>query len=265
MQVNSMAAEDVPYYENALENALGIPFVGGNHIEILKNGDQIFAAMLAAIESATVQIDFMTYVYWQGHIAERFADALTRKARAGVRVRVILDAFGAKPMPARLVDLMASSGVALRWFRPLARWKLWNIDNRTHRKILVCDGRTGFTGGVGIAGEWEGDARNPSEWRDTHFKLTGPVVRSLYAAFLENWLETEGVLRTTDLMLPNRHAPYPDTDMRAQVVRTSASVRWSDIAMLFRTLLLTARRSVKIATAYFDPDMPMVNILREAA
>src|SRR5690606_18912746 len=138
-----------------LEASFSRPFIEGNRIDILNNGKDIFPAMLESIQAARKQIEFLTYVYWKGNIAVQFADALSQKAREGVQVKVLLDSIGAYAMDDRLIKQMRGAGVDVRWFRPV-RMKLWKNDNRTHRKILICDGRVGFTGGVGIADEWQG-------------------------------------------------------------------------------------------------------------
>src|SRR5690606_17200742 len=194
-------SEGLAHYRRALEATLGIPFAEGNSIRVLRNGKEIFPALLEAIEQAEHTIDFLTYVYWTGDIAERFADALIRKARQGVDVDVILDAFGAKQMNRQLVQKMEQAGVTVCWFRPMT-WRLWRFDNRTHRKILVCDGAVGFTGGVGIAEEWEGDALNPSQWRDTHIRVEGPAVHGIHAAFLGNWSEMGRTVKLRDEAFP---------------------------------------------------------------
>jgi len=247
-------------YRQTLESIMGIPFTDGNRVTVLKNGVEIFPAMLKAIDEADRSIDMVTYVYWKGDIAHRFADSLARKAREGVNVRLVLDAFGAKPMPKKLLRMMQDGGVDIRWFRPLSRWKVWNLNNRTHRKVLICDGKIGFTGGVGIAEEWEGDARNPNEWRETHFQVEGPAVFGLHAAFLENWIETDGQMNLTT----DRLDPLPATgNVPLQMLHTDASVRWSDSFVLFSALLLMAKRTIRITTAYFDPDTPMIDLFRK--
>ena len=131
--------------------------------------------MLESIESAEHTIDFLTFVYWSGDVGTRFAEALSGRARAGVRVRLLLDSWGAHPIDRPLVDEMQEAGVNVRWFRPLQRFEPHKMDHRTHRKVLIVDESVGFTGGVGIADEWQGDARNASEWRDTHFRVRGPA------------------------------------------------------------------------------------------
>lgn len=252
-------------YKNILENALGIPFTKNNSVEVLLNGDEIFPAMLEEIRNAEHQIDFLTFVYWSGDVAVEFAKALAKKADEGLKVRVILDSYGANFMPDELSKMMENHGVELKWFRPLVRWKVWKTDNRTHRKVLICDKKIGFTGGVGIAQEWEGDARDPSEWRETHFKIQGEAVSGLQAAFMENWIETNGFL-PIDPVWKEDHIDKPDNygDSLIQCLRTSASVRWSDIIMLYQTLISIAKESIYITTAYFNPNNTIIQLLCDA-
>ena len=177
-----------------IEGVIGVPATEGNRIDVLHNGDEIFPAMLDSIGSAEHAIDFLTFVYWTGEIGRQFANRLSERARSGVRVRVLLDAWGAHPMEKALIEAMDEAGVHIRWFRPMARLRLGTLNHRTHRKVMIVDESTGFTGGVGIADEWQGDARGPDEWRDTHFRIAGPAVDGLRAAFLDNWAETDPVL-----------------------------------------------------------------------
>ena len=252
-------------YKNVLENTLGIPFSENNTIDVLLNGDEIFPAMLDAIEKAEHQIDFLTFVYWSGDVARKFAEGLAKKAEEGLKVRVILDCYGAAFMPDELPEMMIEAGVNLKWFRPLAQWKIWKSDNRSHRKILICDKEIGFTGGVGIAEEWEGNARDTSEWRDTHYRIVGEAVSGLQAAFMENWIETEGFL-PIDPDWKNDHVKPTGERCKIpmQVIRTAASVRWSDIIMLYQTLIRIAQKSIYITTAYFNPNQNIVHLLTEA-
>ncbi len=247
--------------QHALETALGIPFSQGNRIRVLRNGVEIFPPMLDAIRQARNSVQFLTYIYWEGRIAEKFAEALADRARAGVQVRVILDAVGAFNMPDALIDFMQSAGVEIVWFRPPVRWKIWQVDNRTHRKVLVCDGRIAFTGGVGIAEQWEGDARNPNEWRDTHFQIEGPAVQGLQAAFIDNWVETDCSVHSGIGEIGEAKALAPAGESRVQVLKTAAAVNWSPIATMYHVLLTLARRKVRITTAYFVPHHSIVQLL----
>lgn len=236
-----------------LETALGAPFSRGNRITVLRNGVEIFPAMLEAIDAARETIEFLTFVYWSGDIAVRFADALADRAADGLRVKVLLDAFGAAKIDNALVRKMRNAGAQVAWFRPLRRWRFWENTERTHRKLLICDGRIGFTGGVGIAAEWEGDARDPSQWRDTHFRVEGPAVAALRSAFVGNWAET----RARDEFAASREMAPGEGTVEALVVRSVASQHWSDIATAMRPLLHAARSELRITSPYFVPDQTL--------
>lgn len=245
-------------YKQALEQTIGVPFTEGNSVKVLKNGDEIFPAMKGAISKAQQSISFLTFVYWQGDIANEFAELFSKKAKEGVQVKVLLDSYGAFPMRKELVDLMQESGVEVVWFRPLSRWKIWKMDNRTHRKILICDEVIAFTGGVGIAEEWTGNARNKSEWRETHFRIEGPAVEGIKAAFTENWIEAGNKLNINKETVSELESPG---SVKIQTVRTSASVRWSDIVLLYQSLIELAQHRILIQTAYFNPDEKLVEML----
>ncbi|TPM12116.1 cardiolipin synthase B, partial [Mesorhizobium sp. B2-3-6] len=163
-----------------------------NAVQTLVNGDEIFPSMLQAIHAARSTIDFETYIYWSGAVGYEFATALATKAREGVEVRVLVDWVGSLPFDEDLIEIMTSAGVRFQRYRPIHWYTLDRVNNRTHRKLLIVDGLVAFTGGVGIADNWLGNARNPDEWRDTHYQVKGPAVSAFQAAFAENWLETAG-------------------------------------------------------------------------
>src|ERR1700683_2057577 len=176
-------------YITLVEAATGTPYRSANSFTILQNGDQIFPAMLEAIRSAKTSIEFVTFVYWRSDIATEFANALAERARAGVQVRLLVDAVGGAIMNSRTVWDLERAGVKVAWFRP-ARWQyLRKLNNRTHRKILVVDAILAFAGGVGIADEWTGNADSPRHWRETHVRIAGPACADLRASFAESWLE----------------------------------------------------------------------------
>ena len=248
--------ERVRRLRRRLEALLGIPASEGNDVTLLRTGDQIFPAMLAAIREATETIDFLTFVYWKGDIAHEFAHALAERASHGLRVRVLIDAVGGRLIDAALLDHMTVSGVQLEWFRrPFSVGQLTSPlkqTHRTHRKVLVCDERVGFTGGVGIAEQWCGDARDETEWRDTHVRVVGPAVDGLSASFAQNWAET-------GLELIDVARRFPEHDRVeggavVQVARGSASVGWNDMATVFRVMIESAERRLRVTTAYFVPD-----------
>lgn len=250
-------------YRRALEGMLGVPATEGNRVDVLRNGDRIFPAMFDAIGAATSTVDFLTFVYWQGSVGAEMAALLADRAATGVRVRVILDAIGAFSMDRALVARMVAAGAQVEWFRPVNKVRFWEANRRSHRKVLICDEQIAFTGGIGIADEWRGDARRPGEWRDTHFRVQGPAVDGLRAAFVQNWAETGRPLFDPGVdRFPVQPAAGPST---VQVVRGAAQTGWSDVATLVRSLLSLARERVRITTAYFVPDEATCRLLAETA
>ena len=249
-----------------LEALLGVPATEGNRLTVLHNGEEIFPAMLGAINAAQRSIDLMTFVYWKGDIATEFACTLARRAREGLRVRVLIDALGGRLVNDELVEEMKAGGVELQWFRkPGLTTIVDGITRQTrrgHRKVLICDETTAFTGGVGIAEEWDGDGRHEGSWRDTHIRVEGPAVAGLRAAFVQNWGESGSGLY-------NDHDTFPDQpavgDSTVQVVRSSATYGWGDMATLFELLLRSARDRVFVTTAYFNPDDHFLRLLCDAA
>ncbi|MER6245861.1 phospholipase D-like domain-containing protein [Streptomyces griseorubiginosus] len=245
-----------------LERLIGVAATEGNELIPLRNGDRIFPAMLGAIRSARHTIDMMTFVYWRGEIARDFAAALADRARAGVRVRLLLDGFGAKEIEPSLLDLMDTAGVQVAWFRKPVWLSPFKQNHRCHRKALIVDEHTAFTGGVGIAEEWCGDARHPGEWRDTHVQVRGPAVDGIAAAFAQNWAECHDELfDDRDRFTEHRQAG----SSVVQVVRGSASIGWQDMQTLIRVMLASAEERFRLATAYFAPDTYFVDLLCDTA
>lgn len=245
-----------------LEGLLGVPATEGNRLTLLHNGDEIFPAMLAAIKEARQTVDFMTFVYWKGDIAREFAHTLADAAARGVRVRVLLDAVGGRLMDADLITALKDAGVDVMWFRRPFVISPFKQNHRCHRKVLVCDETVAFTGGVGIAEEWCGDARDETEWRDTHVRVEGPAVDGLRAAFAQNWAESGRPIAEARDRFPVQAQPGESV---VQVIRGSASIGWSDMATVFRTVLESAQRHVRITTAYFAPDPSFLELLADLA
>ncbi len=245
-----------------LERLIGIAATEGNTLTPLRNGDEIFPAMLDAIHGARHTIDLMTFVYWRGEIARDFAHALAARARDGVRVRLLLDGFGSRTIEEDLLALMDEAGVQVSWFRKPLLLSPFKQNHRCHRKVLVVDETTAFTGGVGIAEEWCGDARDPGEWRDTHVQVRGPAVDGICAAFAQNWAECHDELF-------DDHDRFVDHEASGgavvQVVRGSASIGWQDMQTLLRVVIQSAQTRLRLATAYFSPDLYFVDLLCEAA
>ncbi|CAM5513619.1 Cardiolipin synthase B OS=Streptomyces alboniger OX=132473 GN=CP975_29455 PE=4 SV=1 [Streptomyces alboniger] len=245
-----------------LERLIGIAATEGNALVPLRNGDEIFTAMLDAIEGAEHTVDMMTFVYWKGEIARRFARALADRARQGVRVRLLLDGFGSRLIEKDQLELMERAGVHVTWFRKPSSLSPFKQNHRCHRKVLVVDESVAFTGGVGIAEEWCGDARDENEWRDTHVSVRGPAVDGIAAAFAQNWAECHQELfdeRDRFIDLP------PRGDAVVQVVRGSASFGWQDMQTLIRVMLESAEERFRLATAYFAPDAYFAELLCAAA
>jgi cardiolipin synthase A/B len=247
----------------AAEALTGAPVSHGNDADILVNGDEIFPAYLGAIRDAQETVNLTTYAYWRGEIATEVADTLCEKASAGVECNVIVDAVGAAQMDRKLVGKMRDAGVHLCFFRPPKPYAVRRLQYRNHRKLLIVDGTTGFTGGVGIAEEWTGNAQDPDHWRDTHVRVTGPVVRGLQGAFAENWLECTG-----DVLAGDRYLPYieaMDDGGPMQVMRSSATVGDSNAEALIYLAVAAAKRSIELTSAYFVPRPAFTEALVEAA
>jgi cardiolipin synthase len=241
-----------------LEGLLGTPATEGNQVSVYRNGDEIFPAMLGAISGAERTVDLMTYVYWSGDIAREFADALSDRARAGVRVRLLIDAVGGFKMEKGLVERMERAGVNVQWFRKPWLKSPFKQNHRCHRKVLVVDESIAFTGGVGIAEEWTGDARNEHEWRDTHVKVEGPAVDGISAGFSQNWAET-GEPMFDDVDEFPEHKQVGESAI--QVVRGSASIGWDDMQTLFHVVIASANERLRLTTAYFAPSRDFLDQL----
>ncbi|WP_327722125.1 phospholipase D-like domain-containing protein [Streptomyces sp. NBC_00490] len=257
------SAEDrVARIRRRLERLIGIAATEGNALTVLRNGDEIFPAMLTAIRSAEHTVDMMTFVYWKGDIAREFAQALAERARAGLRVRLLLDGFGSRLIETDQLEAMERAGVQVAWFRRPLYLSPLKQNHRCHRKVLVVDEETAFTGGVGIAEEWCGNARNPQEWRDTHVEVRGPAVDGIAAAFAQNWAECHDELfNERDRFIGHR----PQGDAIVQVVRGSASFGWQDMQTLIHVMLASAEERFRLATAYFSPDSYFIELLCAAA
>jgi cardiolipin synthase len=245
-----------------LETVIGTPFTEGNAVTVLRNGDEIFPAMLDAIRAAESTVDLCTFVYWQGDIAVEFAEAMAQRARAGVRVRLLIDALGGRLIDKTLVTQMNEAGVQVEWFRKPLMKSPFKSNHRLHRKVCIVDGRVGFTGGVGIAEEWCGDARNESEWRDTHLRVEGPAVDGLQSAFIQSWAETGRALYDESDTFPEQPQRGRST---VQIARGSASLGWDDMQSAFHVMLGSAQERLRIATAYFAPDDDFLETLCAAA
>ena len=252
---------DDPQFERAMSMLMGPAIVGGNRVQELVNGDCIFPAMLEAIRGARRTVLFETFIYWSGDIGTAFAEALSERARAGVKVHVLLDWVGSTRVDRRLVHMMRDCGVEVRMFHPLRWYHLARMNNRTHRKLLIVDGCVGFTGGVGIAPQWCGHAQDPDHWHDLHFRVEGPVVAQMQSVMLSNWSKTTGRVLHGPEYFPELP---PAGDAPAQMFASSPS-GGSECMLLMMLLAITAAvRSIDIGSAYFVPDQVATEALLAA-
>ena len=244
-------ALDDPRFRAELGVLLGPVFVDGNRPQVLRNGDEIFPAMLAAIRAAQTSITFETYIYWSGAIGMEFAQALAERARHGVKTHVLLDWVGSARMDDALLAVLERAGVQVRKFHPPHWSQLGRLNNRTHRKLLVVDGRIGFTGGVGIASEWTGHAQDPAHWRDTHFRVDGPVVAQMQAVFLDNWIKVTGNVLHGPAYFPTQAPAGPAL---AQMFSSSPAGGSESMQLMYLLAITAASRSIDLSAAYFVPD-----------
>jgi cardiolipin synthase A/B len=255
------AAEDTQF-SRTMGALLGPGVLDGNRVDVLLNGDEIFPAMLQAIRSAKKTITFETYIYWSGSIGSEFANALAERARAGVNVHLLLDWLGSSKMDASQLALMEQAGVQIRKYHKPQWYRLDRLNNRTHRKLLVVDGQIGFTGGVGIADEWTGHAQDPEHWRDSHYRVQGPVVAQMQAVFMDNWIKVSGdVLHGVEYFPPLE----PVGAGKAQAFSSSPSGGSESMRLMYLLPITAASHSIHLASPYFIPDALAIKALTDAA
>jgi cardiolipin synthase len=250
-----------PQFLRCVAHLLGPGILPGNHLKALHNGDQIFPAMLEAIRSARKTITFETYIYWSGDIGRRFAEAFCERARAGVKIHVMLDWEGCGKIESAYLDQMKDAGVEVELYHPLQWYNLTRINHRTHRKLLVVDGRIGFTGGVGIADQWLGNAQSKNHWRDSHFQMEGPAVAQMQAAFTDNWTKVRA-----QVLLGSDYFPElsPAGDSLAQVFKSSVGGGSESVRLMYLLSIASATRSIRLQAAYFVPDELAIQTLVSA-
>lgn len=247
-----------PEFRREMSVLLGPTIVHGNQVTALHNGNEIFPAILLAIRSTQTSITFETFIYWSGEIGEAFSQAFSERARAGVPVNIIIDWVGSTRIDQSLLDSMQAAGVQLHRYRPLHWYNVGRMNNRTHRKLLVVDGRIGFTGGVGIADQWTGDGGDPEHWRDTHFRVEGPVVAQLQAAFNDNWIKTTGQVLNGPRYFP---ALQDAGEMDAHLFAASPSGGSESMHLMYLLAIEAAEATIDLAASYFVPDRPLIEAL----
>ena len=272
---NVLAVKDIPpitlgeaTFFPTIEAHTDAPILRGNRVELLLNGHETFPVMLRDIRSAKSSVTFAQYLYEDGPIANDMAEAFADRCRAGVPAFILLDSHGASGTPSELVDLMKDVGCQVEWFRRidaegiLFPWKLLRYNYRSHRRVLVVDGRIGFTGGYGISKDWMGDGRTAHHWRDTNARIEGPVVMFLQAAFAESWLEATGSAIGGDPYFPRLEARG---DVPAQIVKSFANGGQLSKLHAVSAVDNSAKKSIVITNPYFIPDDVMIDALVKAA
>ena len=247
---HQFSVED-PQFLRSMSALLGPGIVPGNRVIALQNGDQIFPAMLAAIRGARESITFETYIYTSGDIGRQFLLALCERAQAGVKVHVLLDWLASRKIDASYLADMNRAGVELEWYHPLRWYDPFRLNNRTHRKLLVVDGRIGFTGGACIDDAWTGDGTARDHWRESHYQIEGPAVAQMQAAFADNWMKTRAKVLFG-------HAYYPGLAQvgrsRAQVFKSSREEGSESVRLMYLLSIASATRSIRLQAGYFVPD-----------
>lgn len=249
IRVDSPVEAADPKFVDYLASLIGSAPIDGNTYTVLRNGDEAYPAMLAAISQARSRISFESYVAKDDVAGEQFVAALAAAAGRGVAVRLVLDSMGAS-LSRATQDRLTQAGVQLKWFNPLRFWTLEETNYRTHRKILVVDGETGFVGGMGIDAQWQGHAQDKDHWRDTQFQVAGPVVRMLEASFYENWLESGG--RSAPALDPE--PPPRPAGARSVVLWSNPTAGASNIKLLYLLAIAAARHSIDIQSPYVTLD-----------
>jgi cardiolipin synthase len=254
-------AVDSPEFLGTVAGASGSPFLEGNRVELLNNGDAFYPQMLDAIQGAEVSITIEAYIYWAGDIGRAFAEALAERAKSGCPVKILLDAIGSASIGADILDLLEAGGCQVAWYNPIRWYTIGRFNNRTHRKSLIIDGRLAFTGGAGIADHWRGNARGPDEWRDMQIRLEGPSVVPLQTGFAHNWQQTTGELLSGDRYYPTVDA---SGSLAVQTLLSSPETGASSVRTMYYLSIVCARRSIHIANPYFVPDPVAIDTLIDA-
>ncbi len=253
LSTKTTADLDSEDFMRVLEAATDANVTTRNRVDVFANGESYYPAALAAIRDARESVHLEAYIFQKGRVADEYVEALAERARAGVEVRLTIDAVGSFATWGSYLKPLTDAGGRVGWYNPLRWYTLANFNNRTHRELLVVDGRVGLTGGAGVADHWRyPPKKGKPRWRDNLFRVEGEAVKHLQATFAENWLEATGEILTD----PKYYPPCEvDNEMPALVVNSSPSAGRSTRArILFQTLLAASREEMLITTPYFLPD-----------
>jgi cardiolipin synthase A/B len=242
-----------------MAGSTGIPFLDGNAIEILNNGDEFYPAMLKAIAEAQCSVTIEAYIYWAGDIGRRFAQALAARARSGIGVKILLDAVGSSTIGDEILETLEKGGCQLAWYNPARPYSIGRFNHRTHRKSLIVDGRVAFTGGAGIADHWMGHAQDHQHWRDIQIRMEGPAVMPLQSGFAQNWIQATGEVITGFEFYPAIEEPAGT--LSVQTILSSPETGASTARTFYYLSIAAARRTIDIANPYFVPDQGAIDLL----
>ena len=259
-------AVDSPHFASSFTLLTGAPLMSGNVVEVLANGDATFARLWEDLRSARRSVTVQMYYAGPGSVADSATRILAERARAGVDVFFLYDAFGALDLPSRYLDTLRVAGVRVAEFRPLRWYALDRATHRSHVRGIVVDGVVGYTGGFGLDDKWLGRGRLPREWRETNVRFAGPAVAQLQAAFIAKWAEATGELVTGERLLPSADVAIhgtPDTD--AALVYSPPVTGSTAAERLLALSIASARKRLFIANAYFVPNADFVQLLAAAA
>jgi len=250
-----------PQFPLTMTGMTGMPLVPGNQVALFNNGDQFFPAMLDAIESAEHSITMEQYIFWEGKVGRRFAEAFAEKARSGVQVKLLLDAVGSSTLGEPIVKILEAGGCQLAWFRPIHWYTMIRANRRDHRKSLMVDGKIAFTGGAGIADHWLGDAQGARSWRDLMVRVEGPAAIGQQSGFAQNWLQCTGEILTGEDYFP---LPRNAGTIDVQTIVSSPLEGMGASGTMHLIAVQCARRHLCIANPYFIPDPRLIEMLGQA-
>jgi cardiolipin synthase len=258
---HEFAVDDAEFL-TTMAGSTGIPFFEGNSVTILNNGDQFYPEMLKGIAQAQASVTIEAYIYWAGDIGRRFAEALAGRAKAGVGVKILLDAVGSSSIGDEILEVLEEGGCQLAWYNPARPYSIGRFNHRTHRKSLILDGRIAFTGGAGIADHWTGDAEDNEHWRDIQIRMEGPSVMPLQSGFAQNWLQATSELITGSEFYPP--IDEPAGTLTVQTILSSPETGASTARTFYYLSIASARRTIEIANPYFVPDQGAIDLLMAA-
>ncbi|HTV08248.1 MAG TPA: phospholipase D-like domain-containing protein [Candidatus Aquilonibacter sp.] len=259
---DQLPGNDTDAFLNLVESLADAPVNRTGRFQVFTNGPNFYPAELDTIRSAQHSVSLEAYIFQRSEIGKLYLEALTDRARAGVHVNVLLDSFGSAGVSKRYFSPLLEAGGKLAFYNSPTWYRLLQLDNRTHRELLIVDGRIGFIGGAGIADQWFKGAHKHPVWRDTMLHVEGGAVPNLQATFAENWLAATGELLVGDPWFPSLDCADPTA---ALVVNSTPTIGGSTRArVLFQLLLASARRSITITTPYFLPDKSLTRELCRA-